>query len=85
MPNNKYTDDFKKIIIELLDSGKTVSSLAKEYEIERQNIYIWKKLYSKGGSFKSADLKTDLEKENQKLLKENAELKLDNEILKKQH
>ncbi|BDT03772.1 transposase [Spiroplasma ixodetis] len=38
---NSYTDEFKKQIVALYQSGKSVSCLAKEYNVTRAATYKW--------------------------------------------
>ncbi|WP_339041085.1 transposase [Spiroplasma endosymbiont of Apeira syringaria] len=38
---NSYTDEFKKQIVALYQSGKSVSCLAKEYNVTRAATYNW--------------------------------------------
>lgn len=52
---NSYTDEFKKQIVALYQSGKSVSCLAKEYNVTRAATYNWIKQFTNSGSFKSKD------------------------------
>ena len=42
----RYSEEFKRQIIDLYLSGKSVSELAEEYGLVEQTIYKWKKLYA---------------------------------------
>ena len=42
---NRYSEEFKRQIIDLYLSGKPVKELADEYGLVEQTIYKWKKLY----------------------------------------
>ena len=77
----KYSDDFKRQIINLLNEGKTPTFLSKQYQIERQLIYLWKNKFVQT-KIPKEDLTADQKRiiELEKKLK-NAEL--DNEILLK--
>lgn len=82
MHNNKrYSEEFKKQIVNLHLSGKSVKALANEYGLVEQTIYKWKKLYAP--TFQVNEKQTISMKEYQKLQKKIHELKLENEILKK--
>jgi len=70
-------------MVELYKAGKPVSFLSREYQVERQNIYVWIRLYDTSKSFKSVDSLTEEQKDFKKLQKEVEQLKLENEILKK--
>lgn len=75
-----YDEDFKKTIVNLIESGKSISDIEREYGVNRKNIYNWKNKYAKivtpGGNITTNN---DLDK----LVKENKLLKEENEILKK--
>lgn len=63
----KYTEDFKGMIVELNQTGRSVRGLAKEYGISEATSYKWKKLYT---PIKSTGLTG---KEASELRKENAD------------
>ncbi|WP_339041495.1 transposase [Spiroplasma endosymbiont of Apeira syringaria] len=44
---NSYTDEFKKQIVALYQSGKSVSCLVKEYNVTRAATYNWIKQFTK--------------------------------------
>ena len=44
--NNRYTEEFKKQIVELYNKGTPTRKLADEYGLIEQTIYKWIKLYS---------------------------------------
>jgi transposase len=50
-----YTDEFKKQIVALYKSGKSTSTLVKEYGISAAAVYKWVKEHDTTGSFKAAD------------------------------
>ncbi|GEQ62018.1 transposase [Vagococcus lutrae] len=73
----RYAEDFKEMIVELNQTGRSVRGLAKEYGISEATIYKWKQLYLPNQS-------TGLTgKEAAEFKKENARLKEELEILKK--
>ncbi|MGY3765739.1 transposase [Vagococcus vulneris] len=41
----RYEEDFKRMIVELNQTGRSVRFLAKEYGISEATIYKWKNLY----------------------------------------
>ena len=77
-----YTDDFKKQIVALKLNGKSTSDIAKEYQIAKSTIIKWVNDYSKSGSFKAKDNRSDEENELLRLRKENKRLMMENDILK---
>lgn len=46
MPTNFYDEDFKKSIVSLYQSGKSQTSLSKEYGVSLSAINKWVKRYS---------------------------------------
>lgn len=73
----RYEENFKQMIVELNQTGRSVQGLAKEYGLSEATIYKWKNLYL-------PDQSTELTgKEVAELRKENAHLNEELEILKK--
>ncbi len=72
-----YTDDFKKQIVALKLNGKSTSDIAKEYQIAKSTIIKWVNDYSKSGSFKAKDNRSDEENELLRLRKENKRLMME--------
>ncbi|PPK42901.1 transposase [Clostridium algidicarnis DSM 15099] len=77
-----YTEEFKKQIVALNNSGKSAGTIAKEYDVARSTISKWISDYSNTGSFKANDNRSDSENELLRLKKENARLEMENDILK---
>lgn len=72
-----FDEDFKKMILDLNQSGHSIDSLAEEYGIATQTIYRWKKLYTKN------EKNGVSEAEILAMKKEMARMKEENAILKK--
>ncbi|HAP3815348.1 TPA: transposase [Enterococcus faecalis] len=73
----RYEENFKQMIVELNQTGRSAQGLAKEYGLSEATIYKGKNLYL-------PDQSTGLTgKEVTELKKENARLKEELEILKK--
>ncbi|EPN5929155.1 IS3 family transposase [Listeria monocytogenes] len=73
----RYEENFKQMIVELNQTGRSVRGLAKEYGLSEATIYKWKNIYLPNQS-------TGLTgREAAELRKENARLKEELEILKK--
>lgn len=79
--NKRCSEEFKKQIVNLRLSGKSVKALANEYGLVEPTIYKWKKLYAP--TLQVNEKRTISMKEYQKLQKKIHELELENEILKK--
>lgn len=75
-----FDEDFKKTIVDLYISKKPASEITREYGISSSVLYKWVKLYS---PIKTEDGTVTTNKELQKLKKELAKIKEENEILKK--
>lgn len=77
-----YTEEFKKQIVKLRESGKSVSEIVKEYGIAKSTVSKWHNDYLKSGSFKACDNMSNEEKELKELRKENKRLMMEVDILK---
>jgi len=75
-----YDEDFKKTLVDLYHSGKGVTELSREYGISTVNIYKWIRRYS---PIKTSTGEVTSNDEILKLKKEIAQIKEENEILKK--
>jgi transposase len=80
--SKRYTEEFKKQIVELVKGGKSPMEVVKEYNVARSTVNKWVKDYTTSGSFKAKDNRTQEENELIKLRKENQRLKMENDILK---
>lgn len=76
----KYDEEYKKNIVKLIETGKAVSDIMREYGINRSNIYDWKKKY---GTITTSAGEVTNNDELDKLKKELKIAKEENEILKK--
>lgn len=76
-----YTEEFKKTIVELYETGnKTKSELAREYGTSECNIRTWIKKY---GKIKTTTGEITNNDEIIKMKKKMSEIETENEILKK--
>src|SRR5690625_4966326 len=77
--SNRYNDDFRRMIVELYNSGETVKDLSSEYGIPDATIYSWINKYTpvefENGSKITPDDYAQLQKQMQKLKEENDILK----------
>ncbi len=76
----QYDEDFKKTIVDLYESGKSISDLSREYGVGHTNIRNWinkyKPITTSTGEITNND-------EILKLRKELRQIQMENEILKK--
>ena len=77
-----YTEDFKRKIAELRESGKSIHEIQREYGMAKATICKWQEQYRTSGSFKAADNLSEEEKELRRLRKENKQLRMEVDILK---
>ena len=67
----KYTDEYKRKIVELYNSQKPRVELVREYELTPSALSSWIKKYNNTISFHIDDNRSDEEKELIRLCKEN--------------
>lgn len=76
-----YDEEFKKNAVKLsYASPKTIKQVAEDLGIKENRLYLWRKKYTSQGD------KTHyatVEEENKALRRENAELKMERDMLKK--
>ncbi len=80
----KYENDFKVMIVELLESGRKVKEISDEYSINGGMIRRWRREYeAKSGDFSKKREVSQQEQELKKLKKELRNVKMERDILKK--
>ena len=80
--SKRYTEEFKKQLVMLVNSGKSSTDIINEYRVSRSALYKWVNDYNNTNSFKAKDNRTDEENEMIKLKKRLAQLEMENDILK---
>ncbi len=80
--SKRYTDEFKKQIVELFNKGKNANEIVEEYKIARSTLNKWASNYNPNKSFKAKDNRSEKEEELIKVKKENQRLRMENDILK---
>ena len=84
MEKKKYDNDFKRMLVELLKSGKTAKSLSEEYNVADGIIRRWKREYeAKSGDFSKKRAVSAEELELKTLKKALRDVKMERDILKK--
>ncbi|MBM7643969.1 transposase [Scopulibacillus daqui] len=75
----KFNEDFKKMIVDLYNTGSSVKDLSSEYGVSDVSIYSWVKKYSpislEDGSSVTSDDYNKLQKQIRRLQEENEILK----------
>ena len=85
MPNKRpvYPPEYRRQLIDLVRSGRSAESLAKEFEPSAQAIRTWVKQADIDEGRRADGLTTAEREELVRLRRENRELKTEREILKK--
>jgi transposase len=78
----EFTEEFKKQLVQLYNSGKPRSEIVREYELTPSAFDSWVQRINATGSSKEKDNRTPEQEELVRLRKENQKLKMENDILK---
>lgn len=79
-----YENDFKVMIVELLNSGRSVKELSEEYNLHDSMLRRWRREYlAKSGDFSKKREPTAEEQELKSLRKELRDVTIERDILKK--
>ncbi len=78
-----YPPEFRRRIMELARTGRSVNSLSQEFSVARQSIMNWLKQDDVDAGRRTDGLTTEEHKELTQLRRENKRLKLEAEILSK--
>jgi transposase len=79
----RYTPEFKRQLVELVKSGRTPWSLAKEFGPTAWTIGLWVKQAARGEIKGDGGMTTSEREELERLRRENRKLKEDREVLAK--
>ena len=78
-----YPPEFRQQIIELVRAGRTPEELSREFEPTAQTIHNWVKQADLDEGRRTDGLTTEEREELRRLRRENKQLKIEREILKK--
>ena len=78
----EYTEEFKKQIVELFNSGKGRGEIIREYDLTASTFDKWVLRINATGSSREKDNRPPEQEELLRLRKENTKLKMENDILK---
>jgi len=78
-----YPPEFRQQIIQLVKAGRTPEELSREFEPTAQTIHNWVKQADVDAGVRSDGLTSSEREELRKLRRENRQLKVEREILKK--
>jgi transposase len=77
-----YTEEFKRQMVQLRQSGKPRIDIIREYSLSSTAFDRWVMQSERSGSFIEKDNRTPEENELIQLRKENSQLRMENDILK---
>jgi transposase len=80
---HRFTPEFRQQMIELVRSGRSLRSLAREYGMSEQGIRNWVRQAERNQKPRSNALTAVEREELRRLRRENRQLKVEREILKK--
>jgi len=78
-----YPPEFRQQIIELVRAGRTPEELSREFEPTAQTIHNWVKQSERDAGTRTDGLTTAEREELRRLRRENKQLRIEREILKK--
>jgi len=79
----RYPPEFRQQMVELVRAGRSAKALAQEFEPSEQTIRNWVKQADLDNGRRTDGLTSDEQAELRRLRRENRQLKLEREILKK--
>lgn len=83
MSKKRYDNDFKLMLVELFNSGRSASQLSEEYGVHESGIRKWSRELKANGSFDTKKQVSAEHQEIKELRKQLKEAELERDILKK--
>ena len=80
---NPYPPEFRQQILDLVKAGRTPEELSREFEPTAQTIHNWVKQAHLDAGVRTDGLTTEEREELRRLRRENKQLRIEREILKK--
>ena len=82
-PNHprRFTDDFKRQIVDLYNGGKPVGEIMADYGLGRSTVRRWVNSINATGSPRAADNRTPEQQRIADLERENKRLRMENDVL----
>ena len=78
----KFSEEFKRLIVQLHDNGKPVSEIGAEYDLSHSTVHRWIESIHKSGSTRAADNRTPEQRRILELERENKQLRMEVDVLK---
>lgn len=78
----KFSEEFKRQIVQLYDNGKSPADIEAEYDIGSSTPHRWARAIHEDGSTRAADNRTPEQQRILDLEKENKRLRMEADVLK---
>ena len=78
----RFTDEFKRQIVELVNAGKPKAEVMREYDLSKSTVDRWVKAINLSGSPHAADNRTPEQTRIIELERENRRLRMEVDVLK---
>jgi transposase len=78
----KYTEEFKRQIVQLYEDGKPSGEIQREYDLAHSTLQRWVKCIRENGSTRAVDNRTAEQNELIELRKRNRRLQMEVDVLK---
>ena len=78
----KFSEEFKRQIVQLHDNGKPVGEIEREYDLAHSTVHRWIRAIHENGSTRAADNRTPEQERILELERENKQLRMEVEVLK---
>jgi transposase len=78
----KFSEEFKRQIVQLYDNGKSPGEIKAEYDIGNSTLHRWVRAIHENGSTRAADNRTPEQQRILELEKENKQLRMEVDVLK---
>lgn len=78
----RFSEEFKRQIVQLYDNGKSPSDIRAEYDICHSTLHRWVRSIHENGSTRAADNRTPEQQRILDLERENKQLRMEVDVLK---
>ena len=77
----KFSEEFKRQVVEMYDNGKPTSEILEEYDLGSSTFHRWVRAIHESGSTRAADNRTPEQQRILELEKENKQLRMEVDVL----
>ncbi len=78
----KFSEEFKRQIVQLYDNGKSAGDIGREYDLSHSTVHRWTKAIHENGSTRAEDNRTPEQSGILELERENKQPRMEVEVLK---